>query len=222
MKQITLFIFLAFQLNSSLAQEYCDSTFAVCDSVFLDSIWITHHPQNGDRLQFRIRTEHDFLHGPIFIICPTEDSVQFLNKSYPFFGIVGPSFAQFYYQFETFNFTDETITGDIILNEAPPLFSSCVLSFSISASDSTTATNDIFLNEEIKIFPNPVKDILNIKMENESIEIVEFQLFDVSGKRQQMIAKNQSIDLSEVSSGLYFLKVYLSNGMLATKKIIKQ
>ena len=76
--------------------------------------------------------------------------------------------------------------------------------------------------EEIKIFPNPVKDILNIKMEYESIEIVEFELFDVSGKRQQMIAKNQSIDLSEVSTGLYFLKVNLSNVMLATKKIIKQ
>ena len=222
MKQITLFIFLAFQLNSAIAQEYCDSTFAACDSVFLDSVWITHHPQYGDRLQVRIRTEHDFLHGPIFFICPTEDSIQFVSNSYPFFGLVGPTFAQFYYQFDDFNLVDGTFTGDIILNNTGTAFSSCVLSFSVEIEDSTTMTNNIFINDDIKVFPNPTKRLLNIKMKTKNIEIVGIQLFDLSGKQQQIIIKNQTIDLNETPSGLYFLKVYLSNGMLATKKIIKQ
>lgn len=224
MKKVILFFLLAFQLNSSIAQEWCDSTLVACDSVFLDSIWITHHPQNGDRLQVRIRTEHDFLHGPTFIICPTEDSIQFLNNSFPFFGIVGPTFAQFYYQFEEFNFTDETITGDIILNHAapPPAFSTCVLSFSIDVTDSTTAVNDIFFKNELTVFPNPTNDVLNIKIENEENKITGIKLSDLSGKLQQINTKEHSIDVSELPPGLYILEVDFDNKKSVTKKIIIQ
>ena len=224
MKKVILFFLLAFQLNTSFGQEWCDSTIMACDSVFLDSIWFTHHPQNGDRLQVRIRTEHDFLHGPTFIICPAEDSIQFLDDSYSFFGIVGPSYAQLYYEFEEFNFTEETITGDIILNNAGPAFyfSKCVLPFSVNVSDSTTTVDEVFHNNEIEVFPNPADHQLNIKMKNNNMEIVGFQLFDITGKRQHIVVENHTIDLRAVPSGFYFLQVNLDNGKSVVKKLFRQ
>ena len=224
MKKVILFYLLAFQWNLSMAQEWCDSTFVACDSVFLDSIWITHHPQNGDWLQVRIKTEHDFLHGPTFIICPTEDSVKFLNNSYPFFGIIGPTFTQFYYQFEEFNFTDETITGDIILkNAGPPFyFSYCVLSFSVDVTDSTTAVHNVVHKNEIEVFPNPVDNRFTIKLQNENSKIKNIQLLDLMGKEQKISTSGHSIDASDVPSGVYILQVTFDDKKALTKKIIIQ
>ncbi len=203
------------------AQEWCDSTLMACDSVFLDSIWITHHPQYGDRLQVRIRTEHDFLHGPTFIICPTEDSIQFINNSYPFFGIIGPAFALFYYQFEEFNFTNETLTGDIILNHAGPPIPNCVLSFSVTVGDTTAAANDFVFENEIEIFPNPVDNLLTIKLQNENTKINNIQLFDLIGKKQQISTNGQSVDLSQIPAGMYILQIDLGDEKSVIKKVIK-
>ena len=209
-------------MNSMAAQEWCDSTYVACDSVFLDSIWITHHPQYGDRLQVRIRTEHEFLHGPIFRLCPTEDSVQFLDNSFPFFGIMGPASYLMYYQFQEFNFSDETITGELILDNTANPFPNCIISFSITVSDTTTALNDDIFENEIEIYPNPADYQLTIKLQKENSKINTIQLFDLMGKRQQISTNGQSVDLRQLPVGMYILQIDFDNEKSVIKKVFKK
>src|SRR5690606_26339972 len=57
------------------------------------------------------------------------------------------------------------------------------------------------------IFPNPVADDLNISFKN---EIFDLQLLDVTGKilkRQINNSENAILDVSDLNSGIYLLKI---------------
>jgi len=77
----------------------------------------------------------------------------------------------------------------------------------IAKLDGTTGTNDI-KNSNIKIYPNPTNNIINIegltKNENNTI-----QIFDVQGKLviTKNITEKGTIDLSELNKGVYVIKI---------------
>lgn len=78
-----------------------------------------------------------------------------------------------------------------------------------------------FANNNFKVYPNPVKDVLNLSY-TQSISNVE--VFNLLG--QQVISKsvnaNQSkIDMSDLSAGTYLVKVTADN-QVKTIKVIKQ
>lgn len=74
---------------------------------------------------------------------------------------------------------------------------------------------------EIKFFPNPVKDKLNLV--SSSTEKAMMRLYDVSGKR--LLAKQIRfpfvLDMSDFASGMYFLEINTGNAQ-QIKSIIKQ
>lgn len=73
----------------------------------------------------------------------------------------------------------------------------------------------------LSIFPNPVNDLLNIHQIN--IEPKQIYLFDSLGKKvySNLINKRlNEVDVSQLSSGIYYLKVVFNNQVI-TKKIIK-
>ena len=75
---------------------------------------------------------------------------------------------------------------------------------------------DEFAKGSYKIYPNPVSDILNI----ESKEALDFiRVINVLGK-EVLSSKENSIDVSKLPSGLYFVEISAGNKS-ATKKIIK-
>lgn len=83
---------------------------------------------------------------------------------------------------------------------------------------------DDFLATQIKVFPNPVKTILNVEISDNTSENIAFDLFDVSGKLvvQKSITKQEiSLDMKNLPSGIYFLKVS-SSKKTGTYKIVKQ
>jgi hypothetical protein len=86
----------------------------------------------------------------------------------------------------------------------------------------TTAllTND-FTKAKVTIYPNPIKDILNVSLsENTSIE--GYEIYDLLGKK--IISKNTTenqINVSELSNGVYLLKVITGEGVM-TNKFIKE
>jgi hypothetical protein len=63
-------------------------------------------------------------------------------------------------------------------------------------------------NTNIKIYPNPTNNIINIQGLNKN-EIKNVQLFDVQGKLVivQTITENGTIDLSELNKGIYVIKI---------------
>ncbi|SEP99245.1 Por secretion system C-terminal sorting domain-containing protein [Hyunsoonleella jejuensis] len=77
--------------------------------------------------------------------------------------------------------------------------------------------NNGFENNEIKVYPNPVKDFLKIKSSN--MEKLNLKLFDIKGKQLNKVYGNK-IDMSSFVSGFYILTV--SSGVKqASYKILK-
>jgi Leucine-rich repeat (LRR) protein len=78
--------------------------------------------------------------------------------------------------------------------------------------------NELELAKKISIYPNPAKSEINISSDN-IIESIEF--IDVFGKViKSSLNSNNTIDVSNLSNGLYFLQVYTKEGS-AIKKFIK-
>lgn len=72
----------------------------------------------------------------------------------------------------------------------------------------------------IKLYPNPVSNELHISSDAE-IEVIE--IFDALGAMLIRRSKvNDGIDVSDLHSGLYFVKIYAKNGLLDTHKFIKK
>jgi hypothetical protein len=75
--------------------------------------------------------------------------------------------------------------------------------------------------KNVVVFPNPVKDILNINLEQ---NITAVSLYNVVGQEIQnkfYNSKEITIDVSNLLSGTYFVKV-TSNGGVKTLKVIKE
>jgi hypothetical protein len=75
----------------------------------------------------------------------------------------------------------------------------------------------------VNVYPNPVNDMLYIETETEIEEVV---IYDVYGRVQNLRNSEtqklrNSIDLSELKSGIYFVKINTEKGNIV-KRIIKQ
>jgi hypothetical protein len=72
------------------------------------------------------------------------------------------------------------------------------------------------------IYPNPVNDRLFVEAEAKIEEVV---IYDIFGRQQVTVTTslqgNLSIDLSDLNSGIYFVKVKTENGEIA-KRFIKK
>lgn len=86
-------------------------------------------------------------------------------------------------------------------------------------TDSTLENPEFETSNEIKIYPNPVNRILNIKS-NETIK--EFFVYDVLGKKVIVDhVSSNSIDVSNLAQGIYIIKVISENNEDYFAKFIK-
>jgi len=76
--------------------------------------------------------------------------------------------------------------------------------------------------EEVKIYPIPFGENLNIECRNDGL--FEFILYDVSGKKlfNRFFSKKETIRTSELASGIYFYKIIQANQVLKSAKIVKE
>ncbi len=73
-------------------------------------------------------------------------------------------------------------------------------------------------SDDVEIYPNPANDVITIKGEVASIEI-----YDLVGKCVKTVWKNmEEIRISDLSSGLYMMRIFTPNGNIVTKRFIKQ
>jgi hypothetical protein len=90
------------------------------------------------------------------------------------------------------------------------------------AQDLTNSINDqSFVN--LNIYPNPVNNILNIysKAPIQSIQLIAMDGRTVANFDQTVLSSDYSFDVSSFVPGIYFAKVYTSNGSVVSK-FIKQ
>lgn len=83
-------------------------------------------------------------------------------------------------------------------------------------------------NKEISlsltVFPNPTQSVVNLKIENQSLEHLSFQLFDAKGEQlltQIIQSENMQIPMSSLASGMYLLKILNGTTTVKTFTIIK-
>ena len=91
----------------------------------------------------------------------------------------------------------------------------------ISKNNTTTLgiENNPFILENISLFPNPVSDILTIET-SKKITFKSATIYNAPGK-EILTSTNKEINLSKLSKGVYFIKVFTDAGNLY-KKIIKE
>lgn len=70
----------------------------------------------------------------------------------------------------------------------------------------------------IKLFPNPVKDVVQIQTEK---EVLKVELLDTSGKRILSDTKN-TLNLIGLDTGIYIIQVHFTDGMKSSQRFIKQ
>ncbi|PHR18162.1 MAG: hypothetical protein COA38_20150 [Fluviicola sp.] len=102
--------------------------------------------------------------------------------------------------------------------------SSITITFDIGSSGGGTAS----INEDekvngLQVYPSPTKDILTLS--NISMEATAIQVFSLSGRtllETPVNDKNQTIDVSKLSSGTYMVIVLSINGSRQVEKFVKQ
>ncbi|MCX7735919.1 MAG: T9SS type A sorting domain-containing protein [Candidatus Kapabacteria bacterium] len=78
--------------------------------------------------------------------------------------------------------------------------------------------NDKFSNE-LKVYPNPFNDKINIELPND--DIIQFELIDIFGRRIIKSYGTNYLNTETISAGLYILKVQNSNNQSKSIKVIK-
>jgi len=94
--------------------------------------------------------------------------------------------------------------------------------FQLSGTMFFSYTNGINIPKkiELKVYPNPTTG--ELKIENGELTIKNIEVFDVTGRRQKVENRKDNVfDISHLSTGVYFVKIFTEAGQ-TTKKIIKQ
>jgi len=75
-------------------------------------------------------------------------------------------------------------------------------------------------SKALKIFPNPVKDVLNIESQR---PIQSVELFDLLGYmvfEKEVMQKSISFQIAELKNGIYTIRIWLEDGSVVVRKVI--
>ncbi len=89
------------------------------------------------------------------------------------------------------------------------------ISESMGDYDCSTDIADID-TANIEVYPNPVKEQLNIQS---NTELSKVELYNTQGILVQQSANTQTIDVSNLPSGIYILKLFTEKGVYSTKVV---
>ena len=87
--------------------------------------------------------------------------------------------------------------------------------------------NEISDINELKIYPNPAKNIVNLEIKLKSKSEVNICIYSINGQIIKEIKKNvgsvinESIDISKISSGIYYIRVATNESVRFEKLVIK-
>jgi hypothetical protein len=78
------------------------------------------------------------------------------------------------------------------------------------------------MNNRIVLYPNPSSDILNVQIEGIDDKTIKIQV--LNPLNQLLIDEEQktSINLKNLTNGIYFVKIFINNKLIILKKIIKE
>ena len=115
------------------------------------------------------------------------------------------------------------VIGDSFTNEVNIYFdyNFPILTNKAISTFKTLGTSDFKFSNYISLYPNPANSILNISAKND-IEIQSIAVYDILGRLVIAIPKTQkvfTVDVSDLKSGSYFVKINSDKGTSNTKFI---
>lgn len=88
-------------------------------------------------------------------------------------------------------------------------------------SPPTLSVDNLVQLEKIKIFPCPIKDILQIEVSDDTV-IEGIELLNMTGENVKCFSKEEkALDVSELVSGVYFLRISTNKGEITQKVLIE-
>ena len=84
-------------------------------------------------------------------------------------------------------------------------------------TNNTLSSSDFSQNNlEVALYPNPVNDLLNIET---ALELQSVEIYNIQG--QKVLSSNQKqINVSDLASGMYMVRIQDAENNIATKKIV--
>jgi len=111
-------------------------------------------------------------------------------------------------------------TGDFISTTGPYFYNGDGSQNGLSFwSNSTLTVADVFFSNQTFIFPNPVKDILTINIKTNQAKVTVFDYLGKSLLQKTINKSKNTIDLSNLKTGIYFIRIQ-SDAKVGTKKLI--
>ncbi len=120
---------------------------------------------------------------------------------------------------------DPGVNGYIDLNTDTTINDVCVPTNAArsAAASENESENDIRVESDILIYPNPTRDILQLQLLGQNDEIASVQIYNIHGHLISEVTslENNSLNISGFKKGIYLLKVHTKNKNSFTEKIIK-
>ena len=88
--------------------------------------------------------------------------------------------------------------------------------FPVTVTVTLSATD--FNSISFIVYPNPTSDILNIET---TLELKSIEIYNIQGQKVMTSNQNQ-INVSDLASGIYMIRIQDTNNAIATKKFVKQ
>lgn len=118
--------------------------------------------------------------------------------------------------------------GDIIPNTAGIYFDTnpVVVTNTFNTEFVAALGNSDFGSSNMMVFPNPANSTIQISLQNTSETIASVNITDVLGKNISTLkattGNQMSVDVANLSQGVYFVEIITQNGLKQTKKLIKE
>jgi Secretion system C-terminal sorting domain len=89
-----------------------------------------------------------------------------------------------------------------------------------SSTDTLLSNNSFDLTNNIKMYPNPAKDVLNI--DRAGLDLTSVTIADLNGRTVKEVKNNvETISISDLSSGIYMVTINTENGKKVEKLIVE-
>src|SRR5690606_10405581 len=119
------------------------------------------------------------------------------------------------------------VVGDIIQNIAsiffdfnPPIITNTFMSEFVQTLGTPVVSQSGFA-----MYPNPAEDFLTVTMSQASETIAGITVYDMLGKTistKPAAGNSATIDVSQISTGIYFVQVTTANNLKIVKKLVIQ
>lgn len=163
---------------------------------------LQHHYTDGDKWRFLGDSLRVKYIGEVTVPAGTFDSCYFIGATMSSGGVYAPNIGLI-----------QNVNGSKVTLE--------LTAYNV-ALNSISGLNTILINE-VTIYPNPSSDYITLpKIEN----VIRLEIYDVEGKlhltSKDISSKNNLIDISNYSKGIYFGKIQLIDNSNVRFKFIKQ